>query len=84
MQIVMIPPGNMSYITQIRSWSARKHLNPEMEVDNMSDMCTSWTSFHFIKKKEKKEKKMRERTAYVSAREALDAENDTLSPVSNF
>ena len=35
----------------------------------------------FYKKKKKKEKKLRERTAYVSAREALDAENDTLSSI---
>ena len=41
MQIIPLPPGNVSQIIQIRNLSALKYLDPRVGIDGLAAVCNS-------------------------------------------
>ena len=44
MQNIRVPPGNMSYITQIGNISALNDLDHDQSVDDLSEVFNHWMS----------------------------------------
>ena len=42
MQIIRLPPGNMSWIIQIRNLFALKVLDHEVRIDDLPDVCVKY------------------------------------------